>query len=113
MAGAIISACYDVPRPACGFVCGPDDACPDGYQCASDHYCHRDGTPDSLVCRSPDAGLQVDAAPDGMPDVIDAAADARPDAALDAAPDAVDAAPDAVDATDDAMADDAAADAPP
>lgn len=116
MAGAIISACYDIPRPACGFVCGPSGECPDGYRCASEHYCHRDGASDSLVCRSPDAALPVDAAPDGMPDgMIDAgtdAIDAAPDA-IDAAPDAVDAAPDAIDAAPDAASDDAAADAPP
>jgi hypothetical protein len=73
-AGAIITSCYDIPRPACGFVCGPGGKCPDGYGCASDHYCHRDGTPESLVCRSPDAALPADAAPDELADADGAAA---------------------------------------
>jgi|SRR5215510_3907255 len=96
-AGAIISACYDIPRPTCGFICGPDGECPDGYRCASDHYCHRDGTSDSLVCRSPDAALPADAAPDGMPEGM---IDSGSDAGNDASPDASDAAPDASDGMD-------------
>lgn len=92
LSGAIIAACYEVPRPACGFVCGPDGACPDGYACASDHVCHAAGSPDGLVCPHPDAALPADAAPDTPPD-------AMPDAA--------------VDATDDAPADMAVDDAPP
>lgn len=77
LAGAIAAACYEVPRPDCGFVCGPGGACPDGYRCASDMRCHREGASPSLVCASPDAPLPVDAAPDMAPDIaIDAADDA-------------------------------------
>jgi hypothetical protein len=72
--GAAIAACYEVPRPDCGFVCGPGGACPDGYACASDHTCHRVGTPDSLVCAQPDAAV-----PDARPDAPD---DAPPDMAV-------------------------------
>lgn len=72
LAGAIATSCYEVPRPACGFVCGPDGACPDGYRCAADHYCHRDDAPDDLVCARPDAALPADAPP--------------PDAMVDATP---------------------------
>jgi hypothetical protein len=57
--GAMASACYDVPTPDCGFVCGPGDACPDGYTCANDHRCHRNGTPASLMCSPPDAAPDV------------------------------------------------------
>jgi hypothetical protein len=90
LAAAIAASCYDVPEPDCGFICGPSGACPGGYTCADDHYCHRDGTPAGLVCASADAAQPIDAA------VTDAAADA----AIDAAPDApVDAAIDAPDAT--------------
>jgi hypothetical protein len=59
-----IAGCYDVPMPPCGFVCGPGGACPDGYTCAADEVCHRDGSPPSLVCTPPDAGSPTDAAVD-------------------------------------------------
>jgi len=36
LAGTIVVACYDVPKPDCGFVCGPGGACPDAYTCAAD-----------------------------------------------------------------------------
>jgi len=29
----MLGGCYDVPRPVCGFYCGPDYACPDDYSC--------------------------------------------------------------------------------
>ena len=90
LAGAIAAACYEIPTPSCGFLCGPEGACPDGYTCANDHYCHRIGTPASLVCGTPDATTPDSARPG------DAAADARPDAAVDAMPDVmIDAMPDA------------------
>lgn len=112
LCGAIIAACYEIPRPACGFLCGPADACPDGYSCAADMYCHRNDTPSDLMCTRADAPLPADANPDGAS--ADATIDAPIDAGGDAAGSAVDgAAIDAVlDATDDAGAD-AAIDAPP
>jgi hypothetical protein len=109
LAGAIVAACYEVPTPSCGFLCGPNDACPDSYTCAADHYCHRVGAPATLMCGTPDAGMPDtsddakanDAVADGPPD---APVDAMPDAPVDAMPDApVDAMPDApVDAMPDA-----------
>jgi len=104
--GAIVAACYEIPKPDCGFVCGPASACPDSYTCGSDHHCHRIGAPANLVCNpadgevpGTDAGAN-DAAADAQPDAMDdAAADAQPDAMDDAAADAM------VDAMDDAMAD--------
>jgi len=97
LAGAIVAACYEVPTPDCGFVCGPDSACPERYSCASDHRCHRIGAPADLVCSAPDGGVSgPDARADGGTPVDgapDAAIDAVPDAAIDAAPDAPDAAP--------------------
>jgi hypothetical protein len=64
-AGAIAAACYEVPTPDCGFLCGPGDACPDGYTCADDHRCHRSGAAAGLICPILDAAV-----PD-MPDVPD------------------------------------------
>jgi hypothetical protein len=100
LAGVIVVACYDLPRPDCGFVCGPESACPDGYTCADDHYCHRIGAPSDLVCSQPDAALPIDAAADAAVDatadaMLDAPADAMLDAAIDAMPDAPVDAPDA------------------
>jgi hypothetical protein len=100
LAGALIAACYEIPRPACGFLCGPAGACPDGYSCAADMYCHRNDAPLDLVCTHPDAPLPADANPDTR---------ASADATIDAAPDAGDDA--AIDAGDDAAVD-AAIDAP-
>ena len=103
LAGAIATACYHLPTPACGFLCGPSGACPDNYTCAGDHQCHRIGTPDSLVCGTPDAAMP-DAVIDAVPDAV---IDAMPDAVIDAMPDAmIDAMPDAaIDAMPDAMID--------
>ncbi len=82
-AGLIATSCYDLPEPDCGFRCGSNGACPTDYTCAADHYCHRVGTPDTLVCGTPDAA--VDAPPDAPTDTAtDAPADAAADAATDA-----------------------------
>ena len=95
---AALIGCYSAPKPDCGFVCGDQGECPDDYHCASvDNRCHRNGTPDSLVCG--DGGI-VDAPPPPPPPKMDAAppADAKPaDAMPDAPPPdaAVDAAVDA------------------
>lgn len=75
--GALVSlalpACYDVPKPLCGFRCGPSQACPEDYTCeVSDGRCHLIGAPDSLVCGTTDGG-------------VDAPGDVASDAQLDAA----------------------------
>ena len=97
VAGAIVAACYTIPTPSCGFLCGPNNACPDSYACASDHYCHLIGTPASLVCGTADAGTPdasddaraKDAPPDAMVGAMpDATVDAMLDAMVDAPPDA-------------------------
>src|SRR5512144_1161541 len=93
--GAIVAACYEIPKPDCGFVCGPANACPDSYTCGSDHHCHRIGAPANLVCNPADG--DVPGTDGGANDggANDAADDAQPDAMNDAADDAMDdAAPD-------------------
>jgi hypothetical protein len=110
LAAVGVSACYDVPKPACGFRCGPAGECPDDYTCnAADGRCHLNGS-EPMVC-----GVVVDAAVDAR---VDAPRDAPVDAPFDAPPDApIDAPPDApVDAPIDAPTDapvDAPPDAPP
>ena len=81
LVGAIIASCYNLPEPQCGFICGPNGACPSDYTCAADHHCHKNGAPDSLVCGTPDAA--VDGPPDAPLDapMIDAP---NTDAAVDA-----------------------------
>jgi hypothetical protein len=111
LAGAIVVACYDVPRPDCGFLCGPGGVCPDDYTCADNHRCRRTGAPATLVCPNPDADI-----PDDHDAAVDAAPEAGPDAPPDALPDGPEVAPDALpDALPDATTDapqDAADDAP-
>jgi hypothetical protein len=109
--GLGLSACYDVPQPACGFRCGPAGECPTDYTCNSaDDRCHLNGSP-AMVCGVPDGGVDapdIDAPPDAAIDAaIDAELDAPPDAAIDAPPDAaIDAPPDAaIDAPPDAPPD--------
>ncbi len=37
-----LGACFETPKPACVFLCGDGDACPEGYSCsADDNRCHR------------------------------------------------------------------------
>jgi hypothetical protein len=100
LSGLLTAGCYDTPRPACGFACGSDRACPGGYVCGEGNRCRLPSVPDSQCVESMPAGaddmpvdaMPIDAAPVAMP--TDAAPDAMP---VDAAPDAmpVDAAPDA------------------
>lgn len=92
-----ISACYDVPTPACGFRCGPAGECPDDYTCNMQiGRCILNGS--TPICGGvPDAG-------------VDADEDAPPDVPLDAPPDAEDAG-DAGDGGDAGDAGDAGTDA--
>ena len=54
-----MAACYSTPQPDCGFVCGPAGDCPTDYACAADNRCHRNGTPESLMCAPPDAAISM------------------------------------------------------
>jgi hypothetical protein len=92
---AMTAACYDEPRPVCGFRCGPAQECPESYTCAADGRCHLNGSDPNLVCGTIDAAVpdafdapELDAPPDApgdafVPDafVFDAFV---PDAAIDA-----------------------------
>ena len=51
-------ACYDVPQPACGFVCGTGGACPDDYTCnPSINRCVLNGAPSTGCLGVVDAGI--------------------------------------------------------
>lgn len=96
------AACFDSPRPSCAFLCGNDLSCPEGYTCATDGWCKREGLADDFVCDgiaidASVADAPADAATDGpefdAPD-FDAPIDADVDAEIDAPTDApIDAAP--------------------
>jgi hypothetical protein len=54
----LVTSCYEPPRPICGFLCGPQGACPAGYACnATDGFCHREGT--NVSCPLIDAGVDA------------------------------------------------------
>lgn len=44
--------CYDVPKPDCGFRCGPDQACPADYTCRLDGLCLLNGLPELHDCKT-------------------------------------------------------------
>ncbi|MDX2086589.1 MAG: Ig-like domain-containing protein [Kofleriaceae bacterium] len=55
-----LSGCYDAPTPVCGFVCGPNLACPDDYRCFQGR-CILEGAPTNVSCEGTDAGILGDA----------------------------------------------------
>ncbi len=63
-----LAGCFDAPRPECGFSCGSNAACPDGYVCGGNSRCRLPSVEDS------DCPGRADAGPDGPP--VDAPADA-------------------------------------
>lgn len=57
----LLAACYDVPRPACGFACGPQRECPAGYVCNDfdgDNRCHPEGLLDVECEPAPRPGVE-------------------------------------------------------
>jgi hypothetical protein len=66
LALAIISGCFDSPvRDSCTVECGGDGACPAGYACGADRFCHPDSAEAERACvSSPIAdGSPADAPP--------------------------------------------------
>lgn len=57
IAAVLLGGCYDPPTPVCGFLCGPESACPFGYACNADGYCHVTGT--NVSCPLTDAGTDA------------------------------------------------------
>lgn len=55
MLGCALVACYDPPKPACGFRCGPAAGCPADYTCGDDSRCHLNGSSPTLQCGTADA----------------------------------------------------------
>lgn len=45
----MLAGCYSPAQPACGFTC-VQGLCPQGYHCAADLYCHKDGTDAAIDC---------------------------------------------------------------
>ena len=75
----LVVGCFDAPKPACAFLCGDDNACPDGYACAGDGWCKRDGVDPSFMCDDVvlppiDADTTPDAIAVADASVVDAAA---------------------------------------
>src|SRR5829696_5677668 len=58
--------CYDVPKPDCGFRCGPAGACPSDYTCGADDHCRLNGSSPDIVCARPDAATPIDAYSPGV-----------------------------------------------
>lgn len=84
---AVLPACYNVPRPSCGFHCGPGGACPADYTCSSlETRCHLNGTDPSMLCDSVDGSDSPIDSP--IDTAIDAAIDAPIDTAIDSSIDA-------------------------
>lgn len=79
LGAALITSCFKKPTPDCAFLCGADQSCPDGYFCATDGACKRDGLPDTFDCgfvAPPDASPPSDAGADAPDTPADAASDA-------------------------------------
>jgi len=81
---AVLPSCFSPDEPLCEFSCAqPPNLCPTGYECRSDHYCHRTGSPASTLCPNfpgAEAGV-ADAHPDANRN--DGETDGMPDAAVD------------------------------
>jgi hypothetical protein len=74
-----LAACYDTPRPECGFTCGANGSCPDGYVCGGNDRCRLPSVEDA------DCPGRADAGPDGPP--VDGRIDAPADAPMASCPD--------------------------
>jgi len=58
--GALLAgSCFSPNQPICAFSCAEAGACPDGYTCGADKFCHKDGV--TGICPLDDAAI-----PDAM-----------------------------------------------
>lgn len=70
---ALVTGCFDPPKPACAFLCGTDSSCPSGYTCAGDGWCKRDDVAPSFVCEPGTVDAAVADAPATDAAEVDAA----------------------------------------
>lgn len=67
-----LGACSHRLPDSCSITCGADSACPDGFTCATDGFCHGEDDPEvCLVVDRPDGAA-------GDPDAFDPAGDGDP-----------------------------------
>lgn len=79
LGASLLTGCFSKPTPDCAFLCGAGQSCPDGYFCASDGACKKDGLADGFDCgfvAPADASPPSDAGADAPNTPKDAAADA-------------------------------------
>lgn len=53
-----LDACFKLDQPTCSLACGPDQVCPDDYECRQDGYCHLQGSTEA--CEFSDASITTD-----------------------------------------------------
>lgn len=55
------AGCFNPDKPVCSYACSDTSPkCPDDYECRSDGYCHRVGTPANASCGFSDAAMPGD-----------------------------------------------------
>src|SRR4051812_11237778 len=60
MGTILLAACYTPPSPACGFICGDGNTCPESYTCnPDDRICHLNGTDETCDPAPPDPGPPI------------------------------------------------------
>jgi hypothetical protein len=64
----LAAGCFSPPKPDCTFVCGANGACPSGYQCGTDNFCHLPGTPMTGCAVGMEAGPAPEAGTDAAVD---------------------------------------------
>jgi hypothetical protein len=75
-----VGACYSPPEPDCGFVCGPAGECPEDYTCdAAEHFCHRNGTPSTLICAQGGVPFDIQSVTSTGTHVVTVTFDSAPD----------------------------------
>jgi hypothetical protein len=91
---ALLAGCFTPETPDCTFRCdrsvGNGGHCPDGYSCADDGYCHRNGftgmCPFDFAVSAPDLATPPDMSVPIDEGAGDAGGDGSTDASLDGGP---------------------------